>query len=259
MLRVVAGGTDLARLVGCRATRRITRDDVRAMERAAAVAALLITREQAVSAVERSTAATSCATCSSVAAATTPTSSSTRRVLRLGPRPAAGRGRAAEIDPAPADAAGVGPAAGSGRSASRRLAAVTAGSRRASRAPTSPPRWSACCPSCGRDHLAPRRTAGGQGVAGDKGGGRRPFAVGVSRVISSLGELPDAYAQSRRALEIGSRSTAAARPRSSTSSACTACSRWCPTPLELREFAHDVLGTSPAHQEAARPARRCRC
>jgi PucR family transcriptional regulator, purine catabolism regulatory protein len=51
-LRVAAGGTDLARLVCLRPTEAISSDDVHALERAAAVAALLMTREQAVTAVE---------------------------------------------------------------------------------------------------------------------------------------------------------------------------------------------------------------
>jgi purine catabolism regulator len=42
-------------------------------------------------------------------------------------------------------------------------------------------------------------------VAGDKGGGRRSFSVGVSRVAASLDQLPEAYAQARRAVEIGRR------------------------------------------------------
>ena len=51
-LRVAAGGTDLARLVCVRLDRPITEDDVHALERVAIVAALLITRQSAVSAVE---------------------------------------------------------------------------------------------------------------------------------------------------------------------------------------------------------------
>jgi len=42
-------------------------------------------------------------------------------------------------------------------------------------------------------------------VAGDKGGGRRAFSVGVSRVARSLEELPAAYAHARRAVEVGRR------------------------------------------------------
>ena len=51
-LRVAAGGEDLARLVCCRLDSRIPEADMHALERAATVAALLITREEAVSAVE---------------------------------------------------------------------------------------------------------------------------------------------------------------------------------------------------------------
>lgn len=43
------------------------------------------------------------------------------------------------------------------------------------------------------------------GVAGDGGGGRRPFATGVSRPVSSPGELPAAYEQARKALHVGRR------------------------------------------------------
>ena len=50
--RVAAGGADLARLVCVGADGPISADDVHALERAAAVAALLITREEAVAAVE---------------------------------------------------------------------------------------------------------------------------------------------------------------------------------------------------------------
>jgi len=51
-LRVAAGGEDLARLVCGRTDEPISENDVHALERAAAVAALLITREEAVTAVE---------------------------------------------------------------------------------------------------------------------------------------------------------------------------------------------------------------
>ena len=40
-------------------------------------------------------------------------------------------------------------------------------------------------------------------VAGDGGGGRRPFATGVSRVVASPDDLPAAYEQARRALHVG--------------------------------------------------------
>ena len=40
-------------------------------------------------------------------------------------------------------------------------------------------------------------------VAGDGGGGRRPFATGVSRVVTSPDQLPAAYEQARKALHVG--------------------------------------------------------
>ncbi len=43
------------------------------------------------------------------------------------------------------------------------------------------------------------------GIAGDRGGGRRPFSVGVSRPAAALTDLPAAYAQARRTVEIGRR------------------------------------------------------
>ncbi|HJR38948.1 MAG TPA: PucR family transcriptional regulator ligand-binding domain-containing protein [Nocardioidaceae bacterium] len=42
-----------------------------------------------------------------------------------------------------------------------------------------------------------------RGVAGDGGGGRRPFATGVSRVVSSPDDLQVAYEQARKALHVG--------------------------------------------------------
>jgi purine catabolism regulator len=44
-----------------------------------------------------------------------------------------------------------------------------------------------------------------QAVRGDGGGGRRPFAAGVSRVAGSAAALPGAYEQARRALAVGQR------------------------------------------------------
>ncbi|HEX6874325.1 MAG TPA: helix-turn-helix domain-containing protein, partial [Nocardioidaceae bacterium] len=41
------------------------------------------------------------------------------------------------------------------------------------------------------------------GVSGDGGGGRRPFATGVSRLVASVGDLPAAYEQARKALGVG--------------------------------------------------------
>lgn len=42
-------------------------------------------------------------------------------------------------------------------------------------------------------------------VSGDRGGGRLSFSVGVSRLAASVDDLPEAYRQARRAVEIGRR------------------------------------------------------
>lgn len=44
-----------------------------------------------------------------------------------------------------------------------------------------------------------------RGVSGDRGGGRRPFSVGTSRLVTSFDQLPSAYQQARRATEVGRR------------------------------------------------------
>jgi len=42
-------------------------------------------------------------------------------------------------------------------------------------------------------------------VRGDSGGGRRPFSAGISRVVSGVEELPDAYTRARKAVDVGRR------------------------------------------------------
>ncbi len=44
-----------------------------------------------------------------------------------------------------------------------------------------------------------------RGVRGDGGGGRRPFAAGVSRLVRSVADLPGAYEQAQKALTAGRR------------------------------------------------------
>lgn len=44
-----------------------------------------------------------------------------------------------------------------------------------------------------------------KGVAGDRGGGRRMFSVGTSRLVTKFDELPTAYQQAQRATEVGRR------------------------------------------------------
>lgn len=42
-----------------------------------------------------------------------------------------------------------------------------------------------------------------EGVAGDGGGGRRPFATGISRLVARVEDLPGAYEQACKALRVG--------------------------------------------------------
>jgi purine catabolism regulator len=249
MLRVVAGGADLARLVCVREDGPVTPDDVRAMERASAVAALLISRQEAVTAVENKYRG-----------------DFLRDVFlgRAGQKGyvlehAEGFGWdlqrplvvvVAQIDPMTADEP---PVSQSGqRQWQERFSAawwqVSAGVDDgvasvdfSSEVVTLLPTPDAGVPDPdGPAGDVVRRVV--RGVAGDRGGGRRSFSVGVSRVVGDLGELPEAYAQARRSLEVGRR----IHGRGSTT--------WfdqlglhrlialVPDPAELRAFAHDVLG-----------------
>jgi len=215
-LRVAAGGADLARLVCLRPGAPLTSDDVHALERAAAVAALLITREEAVTAVENKyqgdflrdlllRRATGLANNQAYVAehAATFGWDLTRPVVVV----------SAEIDPDPGEehagsvqrrqwqerfsaawrqvTGGLGPGIPCVDFSSEVVALLPLGDA-AARGEASP---------TGHDVVRRAVTA----VAGDKGGGRRPFSVGVSRVAATLDELPAAYAQARRAVEVGRR------------------------------------------------------
>jgi purine catabolism regulator len=81
-----------------------------------------------------------------------------------------------------------------------------------------------------------------EAVAGDKGGGRRSFSVGVSRVVTSVAGLPDAYAQARRAVEVGRRVHGRGSTTFFDELGVHRLIALVPDPAELRAFAHDVLG-----------------
>ncbi len=209
-MRVAAAGEDLARLVSFRAGSPHSADDVHALERAAAVAALLITREEAITAVENKY------------------QGDFLRDLFLGragdeqyvEEHTAGFGWdlhrpvvvvAAEIDPPPS---GSEPVSGVQRRRwQERFSAawrqVTGGVDPGIPCVDFSSEVVTVLPLADGDddpvagHDVVRRVV--TAVAGDKGGGRRPFSVGVSRMATSLDGLPEAYGQARRAVEVGRR------------------------------------------------------
>lgn len=212
-LRVAAAGTDLARLVCVRPGAPISSDDVHALERAAAVAALVITREQAVNAVEnkyqgdflRDVFLRRAGDEDYVAEHADTFGWDLRRPVVV---------VVAEIDPPGGEEPPVSRAVRRrwqerftaawhqvGRTVDPGIPCVDFSSEVVSLVPVD-----AATPVDGdtvAGEAVVRRMV--TAVAGDKGGGRRPFSVGVSRVAAGLDDLPEAYAQARRAVEVGRR------------------------------------------------------
>jgi purine catabolism regulator len=79
-------------------------------------------------------------------------------------------------------------------------------------------------------------------VAGDKGGGRRSFSVGVSRLAPDLTGLPEAYAHARRALEVGRRVHGSGSTTWYDELGLHRLLAMIPDTAELDAFVHDVLG-----------------
>ncbi len=251
LIKVAAAGADLVRLICVSPDRSIAGDDVHALERAATVVALLITRQQAVGAVENKYRG------------------DFLRDVFLGRAGddafVAGHARglgwdlerpvvvlSAELDPLAAEESPV--SARVRREWQERFAAA----------------WRLV--SEARDRSIPHADFSSEvvvllpvpaaetaaeaarllrvdvdtlvaGVTGDRGGGRRPFSLGVSRVAHDLAGLPAAYHQARRATAVGRRITGG---RSTTWFDDLGLHRLIalvPDEAELRDFAEDVLGT----------------
>jgi purine catabolism regulator len=79
-------------------------------------------------------------------------------------------------------------------------------------------------------------------VTGDRGGGRRSFSTGVSRVIESVAELPMAYQQARKAVFVGRRMRGAGAVAHFDSLGVHRLLSLVSDPEELRSFAAEVLG-----------------
>ncbi len=88
-------------------------------------------------------------------------------------------------------------------------------------------------------------------VAGDKGGGRRPFTAGVGRATSGPSGLPESYTQARRALEVGRRFRGSSTTTWFDDLGLHRLIAMVPDTDELRAFAHDVLGDLAAPTEEA--------
>ena len=212
---VVAGGSDLARLVCFSPSRSIAPDDVHALERAATVAALLITRQQAVGAVESKYRGDFLRDVFSGRAG------DSEYVLEYATGldwniQLPGVVVCAELDP-PKPTDNPVPSRLSRTWQVRFSAAWSQVIRTHDRAiPTADfsaevvtllPVPEELRESPDQAQGAVRKTVARlvTAVAGDKGGGRRPFSVGVSRLVWSVDDLPVAYAQARRATEVGRR------------------------------------------------------
>ncbi len=253
LVKVTAAGADLVRLICVSPGRHLSRADVQALERAATVVALLVTQQRAVAAVENKYRG------------------DFLRDVFLGRAGDDGfvidhaRGLgwdlsrpmvvlSAELDPQPDSGSSAGELpAHLSREWHDRFAAA----------------WRLVCEAGGRaiptvdfstevvalvpvprDGAEPERQRMLRDqvahlvleVSGDRGGGRRPFSVGVSRPAVALGDLPAAYDQARRAAAVGRRITGGHATTWFDDLGLHRLIALVPDDGELREFAQDVLG-----------------
>ncbi len=81
-----------------------------------------------------------------------------------------------------------------------------------------------------------------RGVSGDRWGGRRPFSVGTSRLVTSFDQLPMAYQQARRATEVGRRFSGGSSTSHFDDLGIHRLIGLIPDHQELTVFAQDILG-----------------
>ncbi len=89
-------------------------------------------------------------------------------------------------------------------------------------------------------------------IRGDRGGGRRSFSVGVSRLVTRPSELPEAYTHARRAVEVGRRINGTGSLTTFDSLGVHRLISFVPDVQELRSFAVEVLG--PLVADTATPS-----
>ncbi|PKH38932.1 PucR family transcriptional regulator [Nocardioides alpinus] len=244
--RVVAAGVDLARLVALRPDGRIHPSDVHALERAAIVAALLVTRVEAITAVEnkyqgdflrdvflgRAGEEEYVAEHAQafgwhldrpvmvVVAVLEPDA-----IAALAPTPEDRRAWQDRFAHAWRQVAST---------VDGSIASVAFSREVVTLVPVDPALDGAA------SHVAVDRIIGG--VRGDRGGGRIAFSAGVSRVATSLGELPEAFRQAQRAVEIGRRVHGAGSVTRFDQLGLHRLLALVPDGAELSSFASDVLG-----------------
>lgn len=261
---VVAANSDLARLVAFDPHRAIPQDDVYALQRASAVAALLISQQQAVSAVESKYRG-----------------DFLRDVLsdRAGDEGrvrdyAAGLGWSidlpamvvtARLDP---PAKGVSPEEGSTRQWRERFfqAWKKVVASRGSEHPSadffdevvtilSAPEHLREEPKAATEYLQRQVADIVSEVAGDRGGSRRPFSVGTSRLVREWDGLSAAYWQARRANEVGYRFTGGSGTSHFDDLGIHRLIGLIPDRGEMAAFAEDVLGELAAEGPEAEDLR----
>lgn len=88
-------------------------------------------------------------------------------------------------------------------------------------------------------------------VTGDRGGGRRSFSTGVSRVIGSVADLPQAYEQARKAVVVGSRMRGRGAVAHFDGLGVHRLLSLVNDSVELRTFAGEVLGSLVADTDEA--------
>lgn len=249
---VVAASSDLARLVAFDPERAVPKDDVYALQRASAVAALLISQQQAVSAVESKYRGDFLRDVLSGRAG------DAQRVEEY----AAGLGWSidlpamvvtAKLDPVPRDTEHV-PTA-TRRSWQERffMAWNKVVASHDTQFPSadffdevvsviSVPEHQREDAKTDTAYLQAQVGKVVTAVAGDGGGRRRPFSVGTSRLVLSLDDLPAAYAQARRANEVGRRFTGGSSTSHFDDLGIHRLIGLIPDRSEMEAFAEDILG-----------------
>ena len=253
VVRIVAGSLDHGRLVAFSAGRELTGEDVHILERAATVAALAITKAQAVSAVESKYQA------DFLRDALAGRAGETEQVIAHAHSLGWDIGRpmvvvVAESDPSstPADLAPE-----ELRPMQERFATAWAQvvRQRDPRAPVvgfSQEVVTVLGVPHNADSESITRTVRDlvRHVRGDGGGGRRSFCTGISRPISSPDELPGAYEQARKAVSVGRQMSGPSALTHFDGLGIFRLLTLVPDTAELRDFAAEALGPLIANDTA---------